>query len=199
MRNSLRALGQLGLLCLLAASGPCSSDRGSTEPAQSPPPPPPQAGAPRREGRVEVMDTFKQATEIVDRIAHLPQLSQAAVEGVVGTAMTPSTTARPGDRYYEAALADGPFERVEIRVSNPSQASFALVILDVRPGVDVPLARFRSEGRVQPSTPMDVNPRVPPEGTITFSHVDGDQTVRYEFRAKSQILSGAMVERRPAR
>jgi hypothetical protein len=46
---------------------------------------------------------------------------------------------------------------------------------------------------------MDVNPRVPPEGTLTFRHVDGDQTVRYEFRTKSQVLSGAMVERRPAR
>jgi hypothetical protein len=145
------------------------------------------------------MDPFKQATEIVDRIAQLPVLSQAAVEGVVGASTQRSTTARPGDQYYEAPLADGPFGRVEVRVSGPSQSSFALVILDVRPGVEIPLARFRSEGRVQPSTPMDVNPRVPPEGTLTFRHVDGDQTVRYEFRTKSQVLSGAMVERRPAR
>ena len=145
------------------------------------------------------MDPYQQATALIDRIAGLPQLTQAAVEGVLGVSLTHSTSASPDEQYFEAPLASGPFGRVEVKLSNPSQDSFALVILDVRSGVVVPLARFRSEGRVQPNTRMDVNPRVPPEGTITFSQIEKNQTVRYEFRTKSQVLSGAMVERRPAR
>lgn len=199
MRNSLRALGQLGLLFSLCASGPCSSDRGASEPAQSLPSPEPPARAPLEKAAVGVMDPYQQATALIDRIAALPQLNQAAVQGVLGVSLTHSASARPEEQYFEAPLASGPFGRVEVKLSNPSQDSFALVILDVRQGVAVPLARFRSEGRVSPNTPMDVNPRVPPEGTLTFSQVEKNQAVRYEFRAKSQVLSGAMVERRPAR
>jgi hypothetical protein len=42
-----------------------------------------------------------------------------------------------------------------------------------------------------------VNPDVPPEGTITYITRDGRQTVSYEFRAKSEQLSGVVLERRP--
>jgi len=139
------------------------------------------------------------AFQLLDAIAALPDLNQAALEGVTGVAMAHSPTAGPSDRYYEALLPSGPFQRLELRQSNAAQPRFALVFLDARPGVPLSGADFRKAGRIGPTLAISVNPHVPPEGTTTYEDRRKDQIVSYEFTADSDVLRTVKLERRPAR
>ncbi len=142
-------------------------------------------------------DPYTQATQLVDSISALPELNKAALDRLLGVATAHVTTALAEEQSYEAALPTGPFSRVEVRTSNPAQTKFALVILDMRAGTQLPLSSFRSAGRIKPDMPMATNPRVPPAGTLTFIDQAKGQTVRYAFRADTQQLHGVVVERRP--
>jgi hypothetical protein len=144
-------------------------------------------------------DPFAAVAQLVDKVAALPELSKDALERVLGVTLTHLPDAGRDEQYYQATLASGPFSRVEVRQSNPSQSSFALVIFDVRAGVSLPLEKFRNAARVRPDMPVNVNPHVPPEGTVTFTDTHGSQQLRYEFTAKTDLLRGVIFDRRPSR
>ena len=137
------------------------------------------------------------AFQLIDAIRALPALSKAALERVTGVAMVHSPTAGAAELYYEAILPSGPFQKIELRLSNPTQERFALVFLDARPGVPVSGADFRKAGRIGPSMPVSVNPHVPPEGTTTYDDRQQDQTSSYEFTADSDLLRTVKFERHP--
>ena len=162
---------------------------------QSPPPPPATGSA---AGAPVAVDPYGAAMQLVDHIAALPALDQPALEAVLGVSMAHQAQASPEEQYYEASLPSGTFQRAELRLSNATQEKFALVILDVRAGVRIALASFRSGGRVGSDTRLEVNPNVPPEGTLTYTvHVSGQDT-RYVFTGSAQQLTTVVVDRRPS-
>ncbi|HEU4582726.1 MAG TPA: hypothetical protein VFS67_30925 [Polyangiaceae bacterium] len=138
------------------------------------------------------------AFQLIDAIAALPDLNKAALERITGVVLEHSPTAGPADLYYEALLPSGPFQRIEVRLSNASQPKFALVFLAARPGVPLLDSDFRSAGRIGPSMTVSVNPNVPPEGTTSYEDRRKDQTVSYEFTTNSDVLRTVKFERRPA-
>jgi len=195
MKNLLRVTGQLALLALLAASGPCS-DQAPTRSASAPEPP----HKPQPKGVVVVPDgPYAQVLQTVDELAALPQRSRAVLENYFRAPMAHLPHARPTDQYYEAVLPSGPFSRVEVRESNLTQDKFELVILDVRPDPTLSIQGLQALGRLRSDTAIDVNPDVPPEGTLTYIIRDDSQTVSYQFRTKSQQLAGVVLERHSGR
>jgi hypothetical protein len=134
------------------------------------------------------------AIRLIDSVTGLTELSKASLEGLLGVSMTHLPSALADEQYYEAPL-NGPFARVEVRVSNPKQQKFEMVMLTVRPGTQLSLDVLRAAGRIRAGMPVKTNPRVPPAGTLTFLDQKQGQTVKYIFTANTQLLTGVVVER----
>jgi len=137
------------------------------------------------------------ATRLIDSITSLTELSKASLERLLNISMTHLPSALADEQYYEAPM-NGPFERVEVRVSNPKQQKFEMVMLTVRAGTQLTLDALRAAGRIHTGMPVTTNPRVPPAGTLTFLEQKQGQTVKYTFTANTQLLTGVVVERRPS-
>ena len=141
---------------------------------------------------------YANVLQTVDALSALPQLGTTAIANYFRASLTHLPHAQPTDQYYEARLPSGVFARVEVRESNPTQDKFEFVILDVRPDPALTIQALQATGRVRSDTAIDVNPDVPPEGTITYITRDRGQTVSYEFRSKSEQLNCVVIERHPA-
>jgi hypothetical protein len=177
------ALGLLGLLAWVAAcsadgsvvTAPIEPDAARADAAAQPPP-----------------SAYSSAMQTVDALALLPELSRSALEAALGVSLS-----APSDGAEVAALEAGPFARVERRAPGGEPADQTRVILDVREGVPLELSEFRASGRIVPSTPFDVNPNLPPEGTLTFRDQTPTQSTLYEFTAQSQRLRSVILVRPP--
>lgn len=209
-RKLASVLGLPGLLLVLGASGPCGGS--APEPEAPPAAPPASPAAKRAPDPVRVVNNnvnqppaaaagaqqsgYAGAMQLVDAIAALPQLTKPALEGVLGVPLTHDPTASADEQYYIARLPGGAFEHVEVRISNPQQEQFAMVILRVRAGEQLKLAAFNGAGRIGPSAVMTVNPRVPPSGILTYATGAGQQKVSYQFTADTELLTGVVIDRR---
>ena len=188
-------IGKLRLVLLLVASASCSREPAPVpepraESISSPQPAPPTPAA------TDVLTPLTIATRLIDSIAGSSELSKASLERLLGVTLTHLASALADEEYYEAPL-DGPFARVEVRVSNPKQQKFAMVMLSVRPGTQLTLDELRAAGRIRAGMPVTTNPRVPPAGTLTFLDQKPGQVLKYTFAANTQLLTGVVVERRP--
>jgi hypothetical protein len=140
---------------------------------------------------------YSAAMQLVDAIAALPDLTKSALEVQLGLSMAHKDGAAPDELYYVAVLPSGPFGRIEVRQSNATQDQFALVILDVRATEKIPIAPFHETRRIGSDTRLDVNPHVPPDGTLTYSVSVNKQVTSYTFDAKGERLSSVVIDRRP--
>jgi len=205
MRKILRTLGKLGLVSLLAASGPCNGDTAGSpgpEPRSEKPPAVPSAAPannPPSTGTIALSNNpYAPVLATVDAIAALPDLNKAALERIFGVTLAHAAAALPTQQYFEASLPSGPFSRVEVRESTANQRKLQLVMLDVRQKPELSLANLRAAGRIQPNTPVQVYPNVPPEGIMSYLVRSANQAVRYSFTATSELLSGVAIERPPS-
>jgi hypothetical protein len=128
-----------GVRAELLANGQPEPPNSVTGPAPTAPKPPAQPPlvnptTPKEGQRLMPQNPSATAFQLIDAIAALPDLNKAALEGVTGVVLAHSPTAGPADLYYEAMFPSGPFQRLEVRQSNPSQPKFALVFLAARPG-----------------------------------------------------------------
>jgi hypothetical protein len=133
----------------------------------------------------------------LDAIAAIPRISKADIEHLFGAALAHAADASPEEQYYSADLPSSPFSNVEVRVSNPTQNEFELVILEVRPNARLSVDALRAAGRIRTDTPAHVNPDVPPEGTASYIVRGPTQAVHYEFNANNDQLQSVMIERPP--
>ncbi|MEO8185381.1 MAG: hypothetical protein ABI895_41765 [Deltaproteobacteria bacterium] len=189
--------GKVGLVMALA-SGSCKEPVPVPEPARAAPvsSSPAQAAPPTPLAATEVYTPLTMAIRLIDSITGLTELSKASLERLFGISMTHLPSALADEQYYEAPL-DGPFARVEVRVSNSKQQKFEMVMLTARSGMRLTLDELRAAGRIRAGMPVTTNPRVPPAGTLTFLDPKPGQTVKYTFTANTQLLTGVVVERRP--
>jgi hypothetical protein len=71
-----------------------------------------------------------------------------------------------------------------------------MVILTVRDGIELPFSAFENDP-IPPGPPQDNQPRVPPEGLLTYKIVSTAQSIHYGFRAQSKLLQAVVFHRPP--
>jgi hypothetical protein len=139
-------------------------------------------------------DLVREAKQVIKTVAQAPEFTKKEIEKLLGVKLVHSPDALPQFNYYEGDLPGGPFGRVEVREPNPSQDKTWLVDLTVREGVELPLAEFEKDA-IGPNAEMDVEPRVPPEGLVTYSVKDSAQSIHFGFRARSRTLQQVALHR----
>jgi hypothetical protein len=135
-----------------------------------------------------------QTRNLVTAIGAARELSRQRIESLLGIPLVHTDDAQPDELTWQAELASGPFARLELREPNARQdQSWRLLVLEVREGVELPMEAFEP-AEIGPLT--DVNPRIPPEGTITHARETPEQSTRFQFRAKSHLLRLVAFHRR---
>jgi hypothetical protein len=141
-------------------------------------------------------DMASEAKRIVGMLANASEFKKTKIEELLGVSLARPPEVAPEFFYYEAELPSGPFSQIELREPNPSQARTWLVLLTVREGIELPLSAFENDP-IPPGPPQDIQPRVPPEGTITYIVKSPPQSIHYAFRAQSEMLQVVALHRPP--
>jgi hypothetical protein len=126
---------------------------------------------------------IQQVRQIVGAVEALSDLSRSGVEGLLGVKLV-----RFDDdpRNTGASLVAGPFQRVTLHEPRPGQPGGLWMLgLEVRDGVDIPLRAFDANflGPI-----VDINPDLPPEGTVARGIVGRGRSRVLEFFAGSERL-----------
>jgi hypothetical protein len=128
--------------------------------------------------------------KLVNTIDRLPDLSRANVERVLGVRLSPSFE---DPQVWQASLPSGPFAEVALFEPRPDQKNARMSLgLKVKPETRLPLSEFPPDllGDI-----VDINPRIPPEGTVTRGHVGAGRDRTLEFWASSNTLWRATFHR----
>jgi len=141
-------------------------------------------------------EMVRKAKQIIKTISQAPEFTKTRIEKLLGVKLVHSPDALPQLNYYEGPIPDGPFSRVEVREPNQNQDQTWLIDLTVRDGIEVPLAEFEKDP-IGPTAEMDVEPRVPPEGLVTYSVKDPVLSTHYGFRARRETLQQVTFHRPP--
>jgi hypothetical protein len=140
-------------------------------------------------------DVVREAKDIVSKISAAKELTRAELERLLGVKLARAKGVGPDLLYFEGPLPSGPFSAVEVREPNPQQDRTWLVNLTVREGVSLPLSSFRDT--IPKDAPFDMEPRVPPEGVVTYSVKTPTQTLYFGFRSKSEAMESVSIHRPP--
>jgi hypothetical protein len=142
-------------------------------------------------------DTASEAKRIVGTIAHASEFTKTKIEELLAVNLVHKPTAAARFLYYLGELPSGPFSEVEVREPNPEQNPRWMVILTVRDGIELPFSAFQNDP-IPPGPPQDNQPRVPPEGLLTYKIVSTIQSIHYGFRAQSKLLQAVVLHRPPS-
>ncbi|MBI4700581.1 MAG: hypothetical protein HY744_05360 [Deltaproteobacteria bacterium] len=140
------------------------------------------------------MTTAQQILSILRQVGLLEHLTTQSVGWALGVALAEKADANRYFRFYEAegGAGAGPFASVELRVpAAGATTSEALLDLPLRPDAVVLLDELGAD--LGPAVPFDVNPRVMPEGTVTYRYDLGKLVLLVQFTARSQRLVAATV------
>ena len=133
---------------------------------------------------------ISQVEKLVNAIDRLPDLSRANVERALGVRLSPSSE---DPQVWQAPLPSGPFAEVSLFEPRPDQKTARVSLgLKVKPETRLPLSEFPPDllGDI-----VDINPRIPPEGTVTRGHVGAGRDRMLEFWAGSDTLWRASFHR----
>jgi hypothetical protein len=137
---------------------------------------------------------IEEAQRLIAELRESKEHNKHQVETLLKVTLEHSPDASPDLLYYEAEIQAGPFSHVELREPNPAQERTWLVNLTVRDGLSLPASAFKPSP-IDNNASIDIEPRVPPEGVMTYSVREGAQTTYYSFRARSEILVTVSVHR----
>jgi hypothetical protein len=110
-----------------------------------------------------------------------PRQRRDTAEGSLG----PAADFLGDPNLFEAQLPSGPFARVRLQQPGPTQTFGPRLSLEARSGTPLPKSRF-DQALIGPI--VDINPHVPPEGTVTHEAAAGDTRTRLEFWKASEQL-----------
>ena len=131
-----------------------------------------------------------QVNELVDQLVHGGAPSVARVEEILDTTLAP-TQENPKWKMYSFELKNGAFKGGEFRHSKEGQR--ALLILSPREelGLNQRELDLKPWGEVRN---IDINPRIPPEGTDAYVYeVDGAR-LSFQFTHNSRKLRTVAME-----
>jgi hypothetical protein len=131
----------------------------------------------------------RQVQELVTAIEALPDLTRPRIEQLLGVSLQPAGEGR----NQAATLPSGPFQRVVLHEPSSTQPTDPWRLgLEVREGVKLPLRAFEADflGPI-----VDINPDIPPEGTVARGIVTPGRSRLLEFWAGSGTLRQASFRR----
>ena len=154
-------------------------------PVAAAPPAAPPAGKP---------DPIAEAQRLISALSSLRELTRANVEKLLKVSLGPAADF-PGDpTLLEAQLPSGPFAKVRLQQPGPKQTFGPRLGLEARSGTALPRSGF-DKALIGPI--VDINPHIPPEGTVTHKPAAGDTGTRLEFWTKSEQLRQVTFSRAP--
>jgi hypothetical protein len=187
---------RLAILLLCVTACPATAGRGAqatapagkTAPASSHPADDGAAAPTRRP------EAIAEAQRLIAALSSMPELSRTKVEKLLGVSLRPAADAQGDPTLWEAPLATGPFARVRLREAGPKQKIGASLSLEARAGSHLPKRLF-DPALIGPI--VDINPRIPPEGTVAHKPQSADHGPVLEFWAKSEQLRQVTFRRDP--
>lgn len=128
--------------------------------------------------------------EIVGRLARIGALEVAGFEKLLATTFKQGES-NPYWSFYEFELQGGPFARGEFRLSKEGNKA----LLSLWPRDELALSEkgidLGSWGQVRN---IDVNPRIPPEGTDAYIYEAQGVRVSFQFTHNSRRLRSVALE-----
>ena len=85
--------------------------------------------------------------------------------------------------FYRSSVVRPPFLKTDARFARKGDR--ALVVVET---ADPVFEKDLDLDRIGPRQKLDINPRIPPEGTLAYTYRLGDQVVSLMFTAKSRRL-----------
>ncbi|MFD0362453.1 hypothetical protein ACFQZZ_13485 [Nocardia sp. GCM10030253] len=126
---------------------------------------------------------------LVDRVLSIQgSFTPTAVADACAVLLHESTSMSSTMQQYEGNPDDGPFSVIEYRgPKSPEGEPTSLVAMKVRDDVRVNQGDLRGLFNFSLDD-VDVNPRIPPEGTVSYRERHGSRTLFVQFKAKSRLL-----------
>jgi hypothetical protein len=145
----------------------------------------PAAAVPSAQTPAGKADPIAEAQRLISALSSLRDLTRANVETLLKVSLGPAADF-PGDpNLFEAQLPSGPFAKVRLQQPGPTQTFGPRLSLEARSGTPLPKSRF-DQALIGPI--VDINPHIPPEGTVTHKPAAGDTGTRLEFWKASEQL-----------
>lgn len=142
-------------------------------------------------------DPFAASDALIQSIIALPDITQPALEAVLGVALLHDVNYPPESLRYTARIEHGPFESAQVNLPNPQLAeprSLTAVLLNVRAGVDIQLQKYKEAAIIVAAADPNAGPP-PSEPFVTYrvGYLPQHQ-VSYQFASDSGQLVSALVE-----
>jgi len=140
----------------------------------------------------------REIRQIVDQILAIPgQFTSEALGRACACTLAEVVSSNKKSREFEAHPEHGSFAIISFRgPASPKEDPSSLVIMKVREGVRLTQAdlqdafEFSMEG-------VDINPMIPPEGTISFRQSHDIRKLLVQFTYRSRTLRQVAVHENP--
>ncbi|MEU7766063.1 hypothetical protein AB0B25_13155 [Nocardia sp. NPDC049190] len=108
------------------------------------------------------------------------------VSAACSTELREVDSRNPYIREFQGNPQDSPFSAISLRLPrNPPAGPDSLLVLT--PAIRLTQADLTDRFDLSPDR-ADINPHIPPEGTISFRETRGNRTLVLQFTARSRIL-----------
>jgi hypothetical protein len=125
---------------------------------------------------------------IVSALAGGAYPDKGRLEQIFGVPLDPVAGVPPQQSVYAATLASGPIVEVEFRGPPAGKREgVRFVVLKVRPAPELNVRDLAGK-LFPPEADRSFNPRIPPDGTVSFIVERPGLTARFQFGAKSELL-----------
>lgn len=127
-------------------------------------------------------------TQVVEQLTQRGTLEKGQVETALATTFW-ETDEGPNWKYYEFTLPQGPFVEGELRLNKEgTQTLLSLVPREMVVEADLNLKQWGELVNI------DVNPRIPPEGTDAYTYAVKGLKVSFQFTHNSRQLRAVALE-----
>ncbi|ONM50612.1 hypothetical protein [Nocardia donostiensis] len=134
---------------------------------------------------------------IVNRVLTAPgRFTEDSVSEACSVTLRKRVRTNPYMHEFEAHPEAGPFSTITFRGAAGSSGRPSLVIMDVSAECRVTRSDLADSFRLSFER-VHVNPRIPPEGVISFEEEHGCRTLHLQFTAESEILRSISVHEAP--
>lgn len=135
---------------------------------------------------------------MVDRLLAVPgRYTPESVSRACSVALVEVACFNPSVRQFQAHPEAGPFSTITFRepAVSPDRAT-SLVVMDASAQCRIAQADLASCFHLS-SARVSANPRIPPEGVISFQETHGTRTLFLQFAAGSRTLRAIIVHETP--
>ncbi|MEU7629318.1 hypothetical protein AB0C34_04920 [Nocardia sp. NPDC049220] len=130
------------------------------------------------------LDTMHRAIDTVLSISH--DFTAENIGAACSAELREVDSSNPYIREFQGKPQDSPFSAISLRLPRTPPAGPDSVLV-LTPAVRLTQADLTDRFDLSPER-ADINPHIPPEGTISFRETRGNRTLVLQFTARSRIL-----------